>query len=336
MLVQYTLKRLLSAIPTLAVISLIIFLILDLSPGDPMSEIPLNIPPEVVAKMRQTLGLGQPWYIRYLKWLYQLFIVEPSVLLSHLLGYSLSDTGARMISWQTKAPVFDLIAQRLPQTLWVVGSAFVLSTCLAIPIAAVAGFRPASALDKFFNAITLLFISMPAFVIGVVVLVLFAVELKWFPSVYNTRHSVVDFQSFVFQVKQMFMPVLSLFVQYFSFIGRYQRASVIENIELDYVKTARAKGVAEKMVLLKHILKNALLPVVTIVALLAPTIFAGAIVTEQVFKVNGLGQLLIKGIEVTDIPLVQTLSFFFAVLIVLFNILADALYAIIDPRIRYG
>lgn len=241
-----------------------------------------------------------------------------------------------MISWQTKAPVFDLIAQRLPQTLWVVGSAFVLSTCLAVPIAAVAGFRQASALGKFFNAATLLFISMPAFVIGVVVLVLFAVELKWFPSVYNTRHSVVDFQSFVFQVRQMFMPVLSLFVQYFSFVGRYQRASVIENIQLDYVKTARAKGVAEKMVLLKHILKNALLPVVTIVALLAPTIFAGAIVTEQVFKVNGLGQLLIKGIEVTDIPLVQTLSFFFAVLIVLFNILADVLYAIIDPRIRYA
>ena len=144
-----------------------------------------------------------------------------------------------------------------------------------------------------------------------------------------------DWGSFVFQVKQMIMPVSVLALQITSQISRFMRASMLDNLNQDYVRTARAKGLSEKIVVLSHVLRNSMIPVVTIIALGIPGIFGGAIITEQVFKVNGIGQLLITAIEANDLPMVQTLTFMFAVLIVLFNLIADILYGILDPRIRY-
>ncbi len=177
--------------------------------------------------------------------------------------------------------------------------------------------------------------SVPPFFSGVLVIVIFSVQLGWFPSIYDTTLKVVDWESFVKQLKQMVMPVMVLALQITSQLARFMRASMLDNLNQDYVRTARAKGLGEKTVVLVHVLRNSLIPVVTVIALGIPAIFGGAIITEQVFKVNGIGQLLITAIQANDLPMVQTLTFIFAVLIVLFNLIADILYGILDPRIRY-
>ncbi len=177
--------------------------------------------------------------------------------------------------------------------------------------------------------------SVPTFFTGVLLIVIFSVNLGWFPSIYDTTHKVTDWSSFVFQVKQMIMPVFVLALFNAAQISRYMRASMLDNLNQDYVRTARAKGMNEKVVVLVHVLRNSMIPVVTVIALGVPQVFGGAIITEQVFKVNGLGQLLITAIQANDLPMVQTLTFIFAILIVLFNLIADVLYGILDPRIRY-
>jgi peptide/nickel transport system permease protein len=146
---------------------------------------------------------------------------------------------------------------------------------------------------------------------------------------------VNSWSSFVFQVKQMIMPVFVLALYNAAQISRFMRASMLDNLNQDYVRTARAKGLSEKTVVLVHVLRNSMIPVVTVIALGVPTVFSGAIITEQVFKVNGLGQLLITAIQANDLPTVQTLTVIFAILIILFNLIADVLYGILDPRIRY-
>jgi len=161
------------------------------------------------------------------------------------------------------------------------------------------------------------------------------VQLGWFPSIYDTTLRVTDWSSLGAQIRQMAMPVFVLALYNAAQISRFMRASMLDNLNQDYVRTARAKGLNERVVVLVHVLRNSLIPVVTVIALGVPQVFGGAIITEQVFKVNGLGQLLIIGIQGADIPLVQTLTFIFAVLIVLFNLIADILYGILDPRIRY-
>ena len=177
--------------------------------------------------------------------------------------------------------------------------------------------------------------SVPTFFTGVLMIVVFSVWLGWFPSIYDTTHVVNDWDSFVFQIKQMIMPVMVLALFNASQISRFMRASMLDNLNQDYVRTARSKGMTEQVVVLLHVLRNSMIPVVTVIALNIPQVFGGAIITEQVFKVNGLGQLLIIGIQGADYPLVQTLTFIFAVLIVFFNLVADVLYGILDPRIRY-
>jgi peptide/nickel transport system permease protein len=177
--------------------------------------------------------------------------------------------------------------------------------------------------------------SIPPFFSGLVLIVIFSVYLGWFPSIYDTTHKVTGWDSFVVQVNQMFLPVMVLALQITAQLSRFMRSSMLDNLNLDYVRTARAKGVRERTVVLLHVLRNSMIPVITVIALGVPQIFGGAIITEQIFKVNGLGALLIGGIEAGDIPLVQTLTFIFAVLIVIFNLIADILYGILDPRIRY-
>jgi peptide/nickel transport system permease protein len=161
------------------------------------------------------------------------------------------------------------------------------------------------------------------------------VQLGWFPAIYDTQLRVTDAESFLQQLRQMAMPVFVLALFNAAQISRYMRASMLDNLGQDYVRTARAKGMSERTVVLRHVLRNSMIPVVTVIALGVPTIFGGAIITEQVFGVNGLGQLLIIAINGNDLPMVQTLTFIFAVLIVLFNLIADVLYGILDPRIRY-
>ncbi len=331
----FIVRRLLLAIPTLLLISLAIFLLVDFAPGSPMSDIPLTVPPEVRAKIMESLGANEPVWVRYLLWLRQFFIVEPLYAIDSWFGTTFAEGQQRIISWQSRSPVFDIIGERIPQTLTVIGTAYLVGVLIALPIGIYSAYRQYSWFDQVGTFIAMVGYSVPTFFTGVLLIVIFSVWLGWFPSIYDTTLQVTDWESFVKQVRQMAMPVMVLALFNAAEISRYTRSSMLENLGQDYVRTARAKGMDERTVVLKHVLRNSLIPVVTVIALGLPTIFGGAIITEQVFKVNGIGAALIGAIHGNDLPMVQTLTFIFAILIVLFNLIADVLYGVLDPRIRY-
>ena len=334
-MLSFTIRRLIIMIPTLLFISLVIFLLLELAPGDPMAQIPLTVPPEVKQQMRLALGLGEPMHVRYWKWVVQFFWLEPQVLIDYYFGSSFSEGKLRVISWQTRGPVMDLVVQRLPQTIWVVGMSYIVGVLIALPIGIYSAYKQYSIFDQTGTFISMIGYSVPPFFSGVLVIVIFSVTLGWFPSIYDTTLVVDSWDNFVLQLKQMIMPVMVLALQTTAQISRFMRASMLDNLNQDYVRTARAKGLGESVVVMVHVLRNSMIPVVTVIALGVPAVFGGAIITEQVFRVNGIGQLLITAIQATYLPLVQSLTFMFAILIVVFNLIVDILYGILDPRIRY-
>lgn len=334
---RYIIRRFLLAVPTLLAISFIIFAVLDLAPGDPTGNLPLTIPPEVRQQVREALGADDPFVVKYLKWVRQFFVFEPLSQLRAATGIDLVPEGAvRILSWQTRSPVSDLIFQRMPQTLWVVGLAYLLGVLIAIPVGVLSAYRQYSWFDQLGTFVSMVGFSVPTFFTGLLAIIIFSVQLGWLPSIYDTTLVVKDWPSFVQQVRQMMMPVAVLALFNASQLSRFMRASMLDNMHQDYTRTARSKGLRERAVVLGHVLRNSLIPVVTLIALGIPGIFTGAIITEQIFRVNGLGDLLIRGIYNSDIPMVQTITFMFAVLIVLFNILADVAYGLLDPRIRYA
>jgi peptide/nickel transport system permease protein len=312
-------RRILFAIPTLIVISAVVYAILALSPSDPLSQFAANpaVPPAVRENIRHQMGLDLPWYIRYFRWLFSL--------LQGNWGYSFS----------SKGPVTTLIWQRLPQTLWVVGLAYLLAVLIAIPIGIISAIKQYSLFDQLATTFAFIGFSVPTFFTGLLFILIFSLKLRWFPSIYKSTLVVTNFATFLEQLKQMAMPVMVLALFQSAAIARFMRSSMLDNLPLDYVRTARAKGLKERLVVLRHILANSLIPVITLIALGIPGIFAGAIITEQIFRVNGLGELLIRSIQNSDIPVVQALVFIFAALVVLFNLVADILYGVLDPRIRY-
>jgi len=333
----YVVRRTLFAIPTLLAISFIIFAILDLAPGDPTSQLPLTIPVEVRERILESLGVNDPFLIKWLKWMQLMFINEPLHAIDSIFGTCIGDceARARIISWSSRAPAIDVIYQRIPQTLWVLGLAFIFGTLIAIPVGIISAYKQYSAFDNIGTFVTMIGFSVPTFFTGLLAIVIFSVWLGWFPSFYDTTLVVNSWDSFVLQVKQMIMPVAVLTLFNAAVLSRFTRASVLDNLNEDYVRTARSKGLGENKVVLTHVMRNSLIPVVTLLALSVPGIFAGAIITEQIFRINGLGQLLIVAIGQGDIPMVQTLTFIFAVLIVVFNLVADITYGLLDPRIRY-
>ncbi len=335
---RYIIRRLLTAIPTLIAISFIIFVILDMAPGDPTASLPMTIPQEVREQIRESLGLGQPMYIRYFKWMQQFFINEPINMLESFTDIKIGDSENRfrLRSWATRGPIMDLIVERLPQTLWVVGLAYFASIIIAIPVGVISAVKQYSLVDQAGTLFSMIGFSIPTFFTGLLFIIVFSVKLQWFPSLYDTTLEVIDWGTFVKQIKQLFMPVTVLSLFQAATLIRFTRSSMLDNLPQDYVRTVRAKGFREYYVVLKHVLRNSLIPVVTLIALGIPAIFGGAIITEQIFRVNGLGSLLIIAIQGSDVPVVQTLTFIFAVLIVAFNLIADVVYGILDPRIRYN
>ena len=335
---HYIIRRLLFAVPTLAAISFILFALLDLAPNDPTGQLPLTIPQEAREQIRESLGLGEAFHIRYARWMEQFFVNEPLNLFERAFDVEIgaSEERLRVRSWATRSPVVDLIIERLPQTLWVVGLSYLIGILIAVPIGIVSAYRQYSWFDQLGTFVSMIGFSVPTFFTGLLAIIVFSVSLQWLPSIYDTTHRVTDLSSFWVQVKQMAMPVMVLALFNAARISCFMRAAVLDNLTQDYVRTARAKGLRERVVLFIHVLRNTLIPVVTLIALGIPTVFGGAIITEKIFRVNGIGELLITAIQGADIPLVQTLSFLFAVLIALFNLIADVLYGVLDPRIRYG
>jgi len=334
-MLTFTLRRLLVAIPTLLFISLVIFLLVDLAPGSPLSDIPLTIPPDVRARMIAALGADQPVFVRYLLWLRQFFLVEPAYLFDSWFGTNLANGAQRIVSWQSRSPVFDIIGQRMPQTLTVIGTAYLVGITIALPIGIYSAYRQYSIFDQLGTLFAMIGFSVPTFFSGTLFIIIFAVWLGWLPTKYDTQLQVVDWETFKEQLRQMALPVMTLGLANAAAISRYMRSSMLDNMTQDYVRTARAKGMTERTVVLKHVLRNSMIPVVTVIALGIPSIFGGAIITENLFGVNGIGAALIGAINASDLPMVQTLAFIFAVLIVTFNLIADVIYGLLDPRIRY-
>lgn len=318
---KYLVRRLLIAVPTLFVISFVVFAILALAPGDPLSQFALNpaIPPEVRENIRRTLGLDQPWPVRYVKW---------------LLAAAQLDFG---YSFASRVPVMDLIAQRLPNTLAVLGVAYVISILLAIPIGVISAVKRYTIFDHAATTFAFIGFSLPTFFTGILLILIFSVKLRWLPFIYDSRLTVdlFDLQTVIAQLKQSIMPIAVLALFQTATLARFVRSEMLENLPLDYVRTARAKGIVEQLVVVRHVLRNSLIPVVTLVALGIPTVFAGAVITEQIFRVPGIGDLLIRSINNSDTPVVMAVTFIFAVLIVFFNLIADLMYGVLDPRIKY-
>ncbi|WP_026731871.1 ABC transporter permease [Fischerella sp. PCC 9605] len=316
---KYLINRLLTSIPTLIAISIVVFAILALAPGDPMGEFALNpsITAEVRENLKRSLGLDQPMHIRYIKWV--------TSFISGDMGYSFT----------SRSSVSELILQRLPTTLWIVGSAYVISALLAVPLGVISALKRHSVVDMIVTTIVFLGFSLPTFFTGLLFIIVFSVQLKWLPFIYNSTLQVTDWQSFVAQIKQSIMPVCVLTLWQTALLMRFVRSEVLEKVHQDYVRTAYAKGLSTFAVIKRHVLRNALIPVVTLVALDIPNIFAGALVTEQVFRVPGIGALLIESIYRNDTPVVMAITFIYAILIVIFNLVADILYGWLDPRVQY-
>ncbi len=317
---RYLINRILTSIPTLVAISIVIFLVLALAPGDPMAEFANNpsITEEVRENIRQSLGLNQPIHIRYFKWTWAFIRGD--------MGYSFT----------SRIPVLELILQRLPTTLWVVGSAYLLSIIIAFPLGIVSAVKRHSWLDRLATTFAFLGFSLPTFFTGLLFIIIFSVQLKWFPFIYNSTLKVTNWQTFLEQIKQSIMPVLVLALYQSATLMRFARSAVLEELNQEYVRTALAKGLNYFAVLKNHILRNAMIPVVTLIALEIPTIFTGALVTEQVFRVPGIGALLIESIYRSDTPVVMAITFIYAILIVVFNLIADIMYGILDPRVRFS
>ncbi len=317
---QYIIRRLLIAIPTLLVISFVVFAVLALAPGDPMAQFAKNpaVPQEVRDRMRTQLGLDQPWPIRYVRWLG---------------AVGKGDFG---FSFSTKGPVTNLIWQRLPQTIQVVGLAYIIAILLAIPIGIVSAVKQYSIFDQVATIFSFIGFSVPSFFTGLLLMLVFAINFKWFPIVYSSTIEINSLATLGQQARQMVLPITVLVVQQTAALTRFMRSSMLDTLPLDYVRTARAKGLADIAVVMRHVLTNSLIPVVTLIALGIPTIFAGAIITENLYRVNGLGQLLITSINNSDTPVVMALTFIFAFLTVLFNLVADIMYGVLDPRVRYS
>ncbi|ANV85515.1 ABC transporter substrate-binding protein [Picosynechococcus sp. PCC 7003] len=311
-------KRLAIALGTLLAISFVIFTILSLAPGDPLSEFANNpaITAEVRENIRRSLGLDQPFYIRYVKWLW--------ALCQGNLGYSFT----------SKSPVLGLIWQRLPTTLWVVGLAYGLSVAIALPLGIISALRRNSLLDQLATTFAFLGYSLPTFFTGLLAIIVFSVKLQWLPSLYNSTLVVNDFQSFWQQIQQSILPITVLALYQTAILTRFVRNAILEELPQDYVRTAYAKGLGEFAVLRKHILRNALIPVVTLIAIDVPSIVTGALVTEQIFRVPGIGALLIESINRNDTPVIMGITIVYAALVVIFNAIADLSYRLLDPRIK--
>jgi peptide/nickel transport system permease protein len=306
-------------IPSLLGISIVLFTVLALAPGDPFEELATNpnIPAEVRANLREKFGLDDPIALRYLRWF---------IAMMH------GDWGFSFVS---RIDVDKLILQRLSTTLFVVGSSQILALLVALPVGVYAATRPYSIFDQIANTLAFIGFSLPTFFTGILFILVFSIYLDWLPFVYRADISATGWHWYWEHIKQALMPVAVLGLFQGASWTRYVRSAALDVIRLDYVTTARAKGLAEGTVVIKHVVRNALIPVVTLVALQMPAVFGGAIVTEQIFRIPGIGSLLITSIQANDTPVIMAVTFVFACLVILFNLLADILYGWLDPRIAY-
>jgi peptide/nickel transport system permease protein len=316
---SYILRRLLIALPSVLGISVVLFTVLALAPGDPFEELATNpnVPTEVRAMLRAKFGLDDPVWQRYVRW---------------LAAMVQGDWGFSFIS---RVDVDTLIAQRVPVTLAVIGASQLLALAVALPVGIISAVKPYSWFDRIASTLAFVGFSLPTFFTGILLILIFSIKLDWLPFVFRADISETGWAWWWEMLKQSIMPITVLGLFQGASWTRYVRSAVLDVVRLEHVNTARAKGLAERAVILKHVVRNALIPVVTLVALQMPAVFGGAIVTEQIFRVPGIGSLLIDAILRNDTPVIMSVTFVFACLVIFFNLIADLLYGWLDPRISY-
>ena len=269
------------------------------------------------ANLRKQFGLDDPVAIRYVRW------------------FSSMVKGDWGFSFVSRVNVDVLIRQRLATTLFVLGSAQVLALAIAIPVGVLSARRPYSLFDQVATTLAFIGFSLPTFFTGLLFILLFSIYLDWLPFIYRADIQETGLRWLWENLKQGVMPITVLGLFQGAQLTRFVRSSVLDVIQLDYIRTARSKGLAERKTLVKHVVRNALIPVVTLLAIQVPQIFTGAVVTEQIFRVPGIGSLLISSILSNDTPVIMGVTFVYAALVVVFGLLADLLYGWLDPRISF-
>ena len=326
-MLSYIGRRLLGAIPLLIGIATLIFFVLNLAPGDPAARFfNPNIPPEVVEQLRRNLGLDQPIHIRYVRWL--------TAFVQGDFGYSFAQS----------RPVSEVVGEVLPNTLVLAGTALVLVFLLGVSAGVLQAVRQHSWVDRTLSVLALFFYSMPSFWLGLMLMLLFSLKAhEWgLPiSLPATGMTSVDYdfmspaEKVGDRISHLILPAVTLTLVLAAGVARYTRGQMLEVIRQDYMRTARAKGLPARTVILKHGLRNSLIPVITLLGLYVPLLFSGTVFVETIFSWPGMGRVIVDAILQRDYPVVMATSFIFAAMVVVGNLVADVLYAVADPRIRY-
>lgn len=313
---RFLIRRFLISIVTIIVISMVVFGIVKMAPGDPYSDLATNpsISPARIAELRHNLGLDDPIPVQYVRW---------------ASSYIKGDWGDCYTDCSRVAPY---VAGRMPVTLAVIGSSFILGLLIAIPVGVISAYRQYSLFDQLATTFAFIGFSLPTFFTGTLLIYIFGIKLNGTPLGLPFVFDRSD--PFLENVKQGIMPVIVLGLASSAALTRYVRASMLDVLGQDYIRTARAKGIREQGVVVAHAMRNAMIPVVTVIALQVPEVFGGAIITEQIFSVPGIGSALVKSIQSADNPVAISITLMIAILVVVFNVIADLLYAILDPRIK--
>jgi peptide/nickel transport system permease protein len=322
-MIRYIIKRLLFMIPMLIGITIICFVVMHLAPGSP-TDMETQMNPRVSAEMKERLramyDLDKPLHVQYLKWAKKLLVLD--------LGTSFSSD---------RRPVWDKIIERLPITIILNVLSMFLILLVAIPIGVLSAVRQNSLFDRITSVLVFIGFAMPTFWLALLLMILFGVQLGWLPisGIHSLNYEYLPAgKAFLDLIKHLIMPVLLSAFGGLAGFSRYMRANMLEVIRQDYITTARAKGLSEKVVIYKHALRNALLPVVTILGLSVPGLIGGSVIFETIFAIPGMGQLFYMAVMSRDYPTVMGILFIGALLTLLGNLLADVSYAIVDPRIR--
>lgn len=310
----FILRRLLATIPVMMMVALVVFAVLRLTPGDPAAIIAGDsAPPEQLDLIRHQMGLDRPIPMQFLLWLMQLVR---------------GDLGSSLISG---VPVLGMVTDRIGPSLSLATLTIVFTVLVAIPLGVVAAWQQGKLLDRAVMAFSVLGFSVPVFVTGYVLILVFSISLGWFP-VQGYKPLADGLWPFL---QRLILPTIALSTIYIALIARITRTSIIEVMNEDYIRTARAKGLKESAVLMQHALRNAAVPIVTIIGVGIALLISGVVVTESVFNLPGLGRLVVEAVLARDYPVIQGLILLFSFVYILINLIVDVLYTVFDPRIRY-
>jgi len=313
-MLSYIFRRVLATLPVMAIVALFVFSLLYIAPGDPAVVIAGDqASPADVERIRQSLGLDQPFLVQFGTWL------------GHILR---GDLGTSIF---TNLPVTAMIAQRIEPTLSLMAITLVLTILVAVPLGVVAAWKAGSLVDRAIMAFAVFGFSLPVFVVGYVLAYVFALELEWLPVQGYTPLA----RGFWPWLENLILPSIALGCVYIALIARITRASMLEVLQQDYIRTARAKGLGQGGILFVHALKNAAVPIVTVIGIGIALLIGGAVVTESVFAIPGLGRLTVDAILRRDYPVIQGIVLLFSFVYVLVNLMIDVTYTLVDPRIRY-